>query len=159
MGVGPATTHQVAVPAQQRLGLDEEPLARRSRQETSQTCEHGSIGWSERGPGDLSTKHGDLVAENDDLDGQISCVTPLQPQQLEHPNEAEVEEGQGQRPPSSVLRRRCNSPAQRLRMTFSAPTGFDLGIKYLALYSVQQHVNRFERIGKRSRVRGPSWSI
>ena len=86
-------------------------------------CEQGSIGCLGRWPGDLSTKNGDLVAENDDLDGQIGCVPSLQPQQLEHPDEQEVEEGQGHRPPSLFVRSPCNCPAQRLRMTFSAPTG------------------------------------
>jgi hypothetical protein len=92
--------HQVPVPAQHCLRLDEKPVTLGPRQQAGQPGEQGSIGCLERWPGDLSTKNGDLVAENDDLDGQIGCVPSLQPQQLEHPNEAEVEERQGHRPPS-----------------------------------------------------------
>ena len=88
------------MPPQEGLGLDEEPLTLGYRQETSQPCEQGTIGCLERWSGDLSTKNGNLVAENDDLDGQIGCVPSLQPQQLENPNEADIEEGQGHRPPS-----------------------------------------------------------
>ena len=62
------------------------------------------------------------MTEDDDLDGQIGGVTSPQSQEFEHPDEGDIEEGQGHRPPS-LARRRCrNSPAQGGWMTFSAPS-------------------------------------
>jgi hypothetical protein len=42
-------------------------------------------------PDHLATKHGDLVAEHDDLDRQLIAVSPAQAHQLENPGEGEVE--------------------------------------------------------------------
>lgn len=51
---------------------------------------------------DLSTKDGDLVSEDEDLDGQIGRVTSLQTQELEDPEEGEIEKAQSHRQPSSL---------------------------------------------------------
>jgi len=49
----------------------------------------------------LPAKNGDLVTEDDDLDGQIGGVTPLEAQQFEDSDEGEVDKGQGHRSPLS----------------------------------------------------------
>ena len=81
------------MPAQQRLGLDKEPLALGPRQ-TAQPGEQRTICRSKRRPGDLPTKDRNLVTEDDDLDGQMGGVTPSKSQEFEHPDEADIEEGQ-----------------------------------------------------------------
>jgi hypothetical protein len=102
MAIGPAAPHQVPMPTKQCLGLDEEPLTFGSRQETTQPGEQGTICGSKLWPRHLPAKDGDLVAEDDDLDCQVSGVAPLQTEQLEHPNEGEIKEGQGHCSPSSL---------------------------------------------------------
>lgn len=89
MRIGPAPTHQVSVPTEQRLGPDEESDALGPRQQAAQSGKQGPISRSKRRPGDLTTRDRNLVTEDDDLDGQISSVAPLQTQKLKHPNERE----------------------------------------------------------------------
>ena len=55
------------------------------------------MGWSKRRPAHLATQDSHFVAEDDDLDSQIAGVAALQAQQLKHPDEHEVEEGQSHR--------------------------------------------------------------
>ena len=62
------------------------------------------------------------MTEDDDFDGQIGGFTAPQSQEFEHEDEADIEEGQGHRPPSLGRRRYRNSPAQGRPMTYSAPT-------------------------------------
>jgi hypothetical protein len=62
------------------------------------------------------------VTEDDDLDGQIGGVAPLQAQQLEHPDQGETDEGQSHRPKSPLEVSGRDFPVQGLLMTFSAPT-------------------------------------
>jgi len=110
------------MPAKQRFRLDEEPVALGPRQQAAQRGEQGPVSGSRRRSGDLLAKDRNLVTEDDDLNGQIGGVIAPQSQEFEHPDEGDIEKGQGHRPPS-LARRRCrNSPVQGRWMTFSAPT-------------------------------------
>jgi hypothetical protein len=98
MRLGPATTNQVPVPAEQALGLDEEPLTASTIKEPIQPSEQRSICGSQGRSGHLATEHGDLVEEHDDFDGQIFVVVSDQAEQLEDSDEGEVEKEQGHGP-------------------------------------------------------------
>jgi len=89
------------VPAEQGFGLNEEPATTPTVEESSQPGEHGAIWGSQSRSDDLTAKDGNLVAEHDDLDGQIVAVAPTEAHQLEDPGEGEVEEREGRGPVSS----------------------------------------------------------
>jgi len=93
--------HQVPVPAQQCLGLDEESVALRPRQQAAQSCEQGPVSRSKRRPGDLPAKDRYFVSENDDFDGEFFVGTLEKPEQLERSDERKVEEGQSHGPVSA----------------------------------------------------------
>jgi len=63
-----------------------------------QPAERGEQGMI-RGPrcrsNDLTAQHGDLVAEQDDLDRQLAPVSPAETHPLEDPGNGEVNERQG----------------------------------------------------------------
>jgi len=99
--VGPLPSHQRAVPAQQGLGPDEEASLASSRQKPTQSSEYRSIRWSQGRTGHLAAQDGDLVAKDDDLDGQVLLLTPRETYQLEHADEGKVEEGERHAPSSS----------------------------------------------------------
>jgi len=111
------------VPTQQGLGLDKESATSGRGEYAAQGCEKGPISWSKRRPGHLPSQDSHLVAKDDDLDGQISAVAPLQTQQLKRPDEGEIKEGQSHRQLSSLEVPGRNFPVQDVWMTFSAPTG------------------------------------
>jgi hypothetical protein len=71
---------------------------------------------------DLSTEDRHLVAEHDDLDGQIAAATSTQAEQLEDSHKSEVrnDRAMGQFRPHRPIR---ENAAQVTRMTFSASTG------------------------------------
>ena len=101
MRLGPATTNQVPVPAEQALGLDEEPLTASTIKEPTQPSEHRSICGSQGRSGHLATEHGNLVAEHDDFDRKFLVVVSNQAEPLEDSDEGEVEKRQGHGPVSS----------------------------------------------------------
>jgi hypothetical protein len=92
MGRGPASSHQIPVPTEQRLGLHEEPPSPNGREETAQAREHGPIRWPEGRACDLAAQHRDLVTEDDDLDRQLLLLAKGETDQLEEANERHVEE-------------------------------------------------------------------
>jgi hypothetical protein len=92
MGRGPASSHQIPVPTEQRLGLHEEPPSPNGREETAQAREHGPIRWPEGRACDLAAQHRDLVTEDDDLDRQLLLLAKGETGQLEEANERHVEE-------------------------------------------------------------------
>jgi len=92
VGLGPLAADQVPVPAEQRLRLHEEPTSTSSVHESTQSGDQRSIGWTEHWSSDLATKDGNLVAEHDDLDGQIVAVAVTQTDQPEDLDEGEVGE-------------------------------------------------------------------
>ena len=89
------------MPAQQGLGLDEEPPQASTAEEPTQSGEQRPVRWSQRRAGHLAAQHRHLVAEHDDLDRQFFVVTPEEPEQLEDSDERQVEEGQRHGPASS----------------------------------------------------------
>jgi hypothetical protein len=58
--VGPRARDEAAVPAQQRLGLDEEARPAGARQCPAECREQGAVGGLEPGPRDLAAQHGEL---------------------------------------------------------------------------------------------------
>ena len=89
------------MPPEQGLGLHEEPTSTSSVQESTQPGEQGTIRGSQGRSDDLTTEHGHLVAEHDDLDRQLVPVSPAQAHQLENSDEGEVEKREGHGPVSS----------------------------------------------------------
>jgi len=75
--IGPASAHQIPVPPQQRLGLDEEPALPGPGRQAAQPGKKGPIGRSEHRASDLPAKDRDLVTEDDDLNSEIGGVTAL----------------------------------------------------------------------------------
>ena len=63
------------MPSQQGLRLDEEASSASSRQKPAQSSENCSIRWLQGRTRHLSAQDGDLVAEYDDLNGQVLLVT------------------------------------------------------------------------------------
>jgi len=101
VGLGPATTDQMTAPAQQSVGLREEPSRTSTAKEPTQTSEQRSIGWSPGRASHLTTQDVNLVAEHDDLERQFFVVMPDQAEQFDDSDEGEVERGQGHGPVSS----------------------------------------------------------
>jgi hypothetical protein len=101
------TTDEISVPAKQGLGLDEEPVTLGPQQQADQSGEQCPIGWAERRPRYLATQDCDLVAEDDDLDGQVRSVAALQSEEGEGPDERQIEKGQRHHQPSSFNRPRA----------------------------------------------------
>jgi hypothetical protein len=89
------------MPAEQGLGLHEEPSSTPAAEQSSQPGEQGTIRGSQSRSDNLSAKHGTLVAEHDDLDRQLVPVSPAQAHQLEDLDEGQVEERKGHGPVSS----------------------------------------------------------
>ena len=63
------------MPAEQRLGLDEEPVPATTAKEPTQSGEQCPVTWSQRRAGHLAAKHRHLVTEHDDFDRQFFVVT------------------------------------------------------------------------------------
>jgi hypothetical protein len=109
------------MPAQQSLRLDEEASPASNRQKPAQSSEHCPIRWLQGRTGHLPTQDGDLVAEHDDLDGQVLVSIARETDQLKYADESNVEEGERHAPSSSPGSRQRKSRL-KVRMTFSAPT-------------------------------------
>jgi hypothetical protein len=62
--IGPASTEQLTVPPQQRRRGDQEYLPPIVGQQLRQRCQDHPIGRGVAGPGHLSAKHGELVAQH-----------------------------------------------------------------------------------------------
>ncbi len=76
--IDPFPSDQVPVPAEQGLGLDEEPPATAPIKEPTQPGEQSPIGRPEGRSDHLATEHGNLMTEHDEFDGQILVVTPTE---------------------------------------------------------------------------------
>jgi len=64
----PTAGGEAAVPAQQRVGGDDEPREHPARQEPGQAGEDGAVGFSKLGAWHMAVQHGELVAQRDDFD-------------------------------------------------------------------------------------------
>jgi hypothetical protein len=93
--VAPLATNQLSMPTEQRVGLDEEPRELRWGDQPAEAGKERSIRRSQGGAGHLPSKDRHLVTEHDDFDGQSGVVGPLQAEDLQGPEEGEVEEREG----------------------------------------------------------------
>ena len=88
------------MPPEQSLGLDEEPTSTPTIKDPARSGEQCSIGRPEGRSDHLTTKHGNLVSEHDDLNSQLVAVTLTEAHQLKDPDEGEIEKRQGHGPVS-----------------------------------------------------------
>jgi hypothetical protein len=63
------------VPTEQGLGLDKEAPLANGRKQPAQPSEQCSVRWAQSRADDLAAQYRDLVAEHDDLDGQVPLRT------------------------------------------------------------------------------------
>ena len=111
VGIDPFPSDQVPVPAEQSLGLDEEPSSTAPIKQPTQSGEQCSIGRPEGRSDHLTTEHGNLVSEHDDFNGQLVAVAATEEHQLENSDEGEVDKRQGHGPvssPSADSRKCCS---------------------------------------------------
>jgi hypothetical protein len=80
---GPGTGDQPAVPAQQRLGLHEEARPAGSGQRAADGGEQGAVGRLEPRPWNLAAEHGELVAEDEELQVLGGVAAGQQHEQLD----------------------------------------------------------------------------
>ena len=74
VGIDPFPSDQVPVPADQSLGLDEEPSATAPFKEPTQPGEQSSIRWAQGWAVHLATQDGALMTEHDYFARQILAV-------------------------------------------------------------------------------------
>lgn len=67
VGIGPSVPDEVSMPAEQRLGLDEQPFLSTRAKEPTQPGEYCPVPWPQRRAGHRSPEHGRFRAEHDDL--------------------------------------------------------------------------------------------
>jgi len=102
VGIGPFPSDQVPVPAEQSLGLEEEPSATAPVKQPTQAGEQCPVRRLEGRSDHLTTEHGNLMSEYDDFNGQLVAVAATEEHQLEDSDEGEVDKRQGQGPVSSI---------------------------------------------------------
>jgi hypothetical protein len=78
----PDGVDQPAVPAQQRLGLDEEARPAAAGSDLAERGEQGAVGGLKPGPCDTAAQHGELVAQHQDLQVLGGVATGEQDEQL-----------------------------------------------------------------------------
>ena len=123
MWVGPALGDEVTVPAQQGCRLDEEASLAPAREQSPQSGQHRPVGRLQRRTVDLASEDRHLVAQHDDLDGEIACPCGRMSRiSWRTRHERPVQEREGHRWMLARAGAFRQSPAQRLRMAFSAPT-------------------------------------
>ena len=69
--VGPALGDEVPVPAQQGCRLDEEASETLAGEQSCESGQHRPVGWLQHRSVDLASEHRHLVAQHDDLDGEV----------------------------------------------------------------------------------------
>jgi len=80
------------MPSNEGLGLDEELPQASAAEEPTQYGQQRPVARLQRRAGHLTAQHRHLVTEHDQFDRQIFVVTPEEPEQLENPDERQVEE-------------------------------------------------------------------
>jgi hypothetical protein len=112
--VPPAASDQLLMPAQQRLGPDEQPVPPRAGQQPAQPSQHGPVGPVHPGSGHLTPQHLDLVAQHE----QLGVLGGRAPRQHHQPSQqlAEDQIEQSKRHPPIICasawgteRRSCSS--------------------------------------------------
>ena len=66
--VGPALRHELAMPADERVGRDDGRTPALAREEPARGGQERAVGGPKRGPRDLAPQDGELMTENDDLE-------------------------------------------------------------------------------------------
>jgi hypothetical protein len=96
------------MPAEQRVVMDEESSELRSGSQPAEAGKERSIRGPHGRAGHLRAEDGNLVSEHADLGGQIGLVRPLQEEDLDGPEEGDIEEREGHGPfsPPFPLRRK-----------------------------------------------------
>jgi hypothetical protein len=89
----PAATHQLPVPAEQRLRRHDHPLPASRREKPSKCREEGAIGCSERRPRLLPMEHRQLMPQNNEFDVLGELAALASDEQPQHRGEREVNEG------------------------------------------------------------------
>jgi hypothetical protein len=109
------------MPAQQRLGPDEQPVAARAGQQPGESGQHRAVSPVQSGSGHLSAEHRDLVPQHQ----QLHIVDRRAPRQQHQPSQqlAEDQIEQSKRHPSIIGSSVSLSEvaAQSLRPTFWHP--------------------------------------
>jgi len=90
--VGPGTGDQSSVPAQQGLGRDEEARPAGSRKHAADRGQQGPVGALEPGSWGLAAEHGELVAQDEDLQVLGGVAAGEQGEQLDGAAQREVGE-------------------------------------------------------------------
>jgi hypothetical protein len=85
------------VPAQQSGRLDEAPSLAKAREQSPQAGQDCPVGWLKRQRVDLASEYLDLVAQHDDLDGEVGVLAAGEPDQLKDANERPVHKREGHR--------------------------------------------------------------
>jgi hypothetical protein len=68
VGIGPATSDQLGVPAQQRAGRDDPVEPERTGEKSAQSGQQGAVGPGQSRAGDLSAQDSQFMAQYEDLD-------------------------------------------------------------------------------------------
>jgi hypothetical protein len=89
----PPATHQLPVPAQQRLRRHDHPLPTSRREEPSKRREESAIGCPERRPRLLPTKHQQLMPQDKQLDILDELAAPASDEQPQQRSKREVHKG------------------------------------------------------------------
>jgi hypothetical protein len=111
------------VPAQQGCRLDEEVPETPASEQSCDSRRHRSICRLERWSLHLASKHRHLVAQHDDLDGEIGVTATDQSDEPKEMAERAVEEREGHRPMLTGTDTPPQSAGHGPWVTISAPTG------------------------------------
>lgn len=117
--------HEVSVPSQQGLWLDEEVSETLAGEQSCEPRQHCSIRRLQRRSMDLAPKNCDFVSEHEDLDGEVNVSAAYESDQLKEATERPEEEGEGPRRMVAASRPGRQSAGRRLWMAFSTPTGLE----------------------------------
>ena len=86
------------MPTQQGIGLCEEPMELPPGEQPAESREERSVAWLQSRTYNLAPENRHLMAEHDDFDGEIVSVTSSETDQLERPDEGEIQEREGHGP-------------------------------------------------------------
>jgi hypothetical protein len=123
VGMRPAPGDEVPGPAQQSFWSDEEAPESTTREQSYESRQHRPVRRLERRSVDLASEECHLVAQHDDLDGEIGVASANESDELEGAAERQTEEREGHCWMLAALGSRRQRGGRRPWMTFSAPTG------------------------------------
>src|SRR3954447_11703622 len=89
--VGPASRHELAMPAHECVGRDEERTPALAREQPARGGQERAVGGPKRGPRDLAPQDRELVTENDDLEFLELLGAAGERDELKHPSRGDVE--------------------------------------------------------------------